>query len=155
MEKARSFTPLEKGLIDGFQRDFPLVPRPYAAIADRLDADEDTVLETLSGLLGDGVLSRLGAVVAPHKAGWSTLAAVAAPPERLEDVAAVINAFPGVNHNYEREHRYNIWFVVTGPDREAVTGTLDAIGARVGLPVLDLPLEESFYIDLGFKVLWS
>ncbi|HRK24958.1 MAG TPA: AsnC family transcriptional regulator, partial [Beijerinckiaceae bacterium] len=84
--------------------------------------------------------------------GASTLAAVAARPERIEAVAAVINGFAGVNHNYERENAYNLWFVVTGRDWADVTATLAGIEQQTGLAVLNLPLEKSYHIDLGFSL---
>ena len=70
------------------------------------------------------------------------------------DVAVTIEVSEeaGVNHNYEREHALNLWFVVTGSDAPSVARTLGRIGARTGLPVLDLPLERSYFIDLGFPL---
>jgi DNA-binding Lrp family transcriptional regulator len=93
--------------------------------------------------------------VTPHKAGWSTLAAMAVPPRRLEQVAELVSSYPEVNHNYEREHRLNLWFVVTGPDVQHVGSVLQAIEARSGLPVLDLPLVEAYRLDLGFPLQWD
>ena len=139
-------------LLDEFQRDFPLVPRPFAVLADRLGVDEETVLRTLRTLEAKGVVSRVGAIVAPHSAGYSTLVAMAVPPEMLEGVAAFVSSFPEVNHNYEREHRLNLWFVVAAASRERVRTVLDAIEYRTSLPVIDLPLVEAFRLDLGFSL---
>ncbi len=144
--------PLTRALVDHFQRGFPLVSRPYHEIALQLACDEETVLETLGRLAASGALSRVGAVVRPHAAGASTLAAVAAPVAEVERIAAIISGFAGVNHNYEREHRYNLWFVITGRSEADVSATLTAIELATGLPVLDLPLEQSYHIDLGFAL---
>jgi DNA-binding Lrp family transcriptional regulator len=146
---------LDRSLLDGFQRDFPLTPRPYAALAARLGTDEATVLARLRHHQDDRRISRLGAVVTPHSAGWSTLAAMAVPEDRLDEVAALVGACPEVNHNYEREHRFNLWFVVTGRDRAHVAAVLEGIEARTGLDVLDLPLLEAYRLDLGFPLQWS
>jgi DNA-binding Lrp family transcriptional regulator len=146
---------LQRALLDDFQRDFPLTPRPYAAIAERLGTDEATVLAALKRLAADGSVSRVGAVVAPHRAGWSTLAAMAVPADRLDEIGALVNEYAEVNHNYEREHRFNLWFVVAGEDRAHVAGVLDDIVARTGLEVLDLPLMDSFRLDLGFPLQWT
>ena len=89
---------------------------------------------------------------APHGAGWSTLAAMAVPAHRLEEVAALVSARPEVNHNYEREHRINLWFVVAAPTEARVGEVLRGIEAATGLPVLDLPLVESYRLDLGFAL---
>jgi len=151
----RGLSAFEKRLLDEFQRDFPLSPQPYAEIARRLGADEAAVIAALDRLRDDGFVSRVGAVVAPHRAGWSTLAAMAVPAARLDEVAALISAFPEVNHNYEREHRLNLWFVVTAPDAARGRAVLDAIESGSGLAVIDLPLVEAFRLDLGFPLQWS
>jgi DNA-binding Lrp family transcriptional regulator len=142
----------ELRLLDGFQRDFPLEPRPFRAVAAKMGMAEEDVIGIFARLKGEGVLSRIGAVVAPHAAGHSTLAALAVPPERLDEVAAFVSAQPEVNHNYEREHRLNLWFVVTAADIEAVGGVLKRIEAATGLKALDLPLVRSHHIDLGFPL---
>ena len=120
-----------------------------------LGCDQDTVLDLLRRMADAGLVSRVGPVFAPHRAGASTLAAIAVPHERLEAVAAVVNEYDEVNHNYEREHRINLWFVVCAPTAERVAEVLDEITARTGLPVMDLPLEQAFHIDLGFPLQWS
>ena len=149
------FGEMEKDLLDGFQRDFPLVPRPYKAIAERLGCDEGTVLDLLCQMIKTGLITRVGPVFAPHRAGASTLAAVAVPEDRLESVAALVSGYDEVNHNYAREHRINLWFVVCAPAAERVAEVLRDIAARTGLDVLDLPLEHAFHIDLGFPLQWS
>jgi len=146
---------LERALLDGFQRDLPLVPRPFAEIARRLGTDEATVIEVLARLQAEGVVSRVGAVVAPHRAGWSTLAAMAVPPAHLDEVAALVSSYKEVNHNYEREHRLNLWFVVAASSRARVEGVLAEIEYWTGLAVLDLPLEEAFRLDLGLPLRWA
>ncbi len=143
---------MEFRLLNDWQRGFPLTPRPYAELAARLGCDEATVLERLASLKERGHVSRVGAVFRPHVLGWSTLAAVACPAERLEEVARVIDAFPEVNHNYEREHAYNLWFVAAAPSRERVAEVLAEIHRRTGLKPLDLPMLADYHIDLGFEL---
>jgi len=143
---------VEHRLLNDYQRDFPLEPRPYARIADELGLCEDEVLARLADLQARGTLSRIGAVVRPNTVGASTLAAMAVPAERLEVVAALVSAQPEVNHNYEREHAFNLWFVVAAADQTAVQATLESIAAETGLPVLDLPLQTAYHIDLGFDL---
>ena len=152
MAEVRPRASLEGPLLDGFQRDFPLMPRPFAEIARRLATDEATVIEMLARLQAERAISRVGAVIAPHRAGWSTLAAMAVPPAQLEEVAALVSSYPEVNHNYEREHRLNLWFVVAAPSPERVAGVLAEIEYWSGLEVLDLPLEEAYRLDLGFPL---
>ena len=144
--------PAELKLLDDYQRDFPLVPRPYRAIAEAAGLSEAEVIEIYARLKEDGALSRIGAVVTPNAAGASTLAAIAAPPARLGEVASLVSAQAEVNHNYEREHAFNLWFVVTAADAQAVEAVLRRIERMTGLAVLDLPLVQSYHIDLGFPL---
>lgn len=142
----------ELGLIDRWQRDFPLEERPFAAAGHPLGLDEAETIETFRRLHQAGVLTRIGAVVKPHTIGASTLAALRVPPERLEEVAGIVSAEPFVNHNYERAHAYNLWFVIAAPDAEAVEATIASIEQRSGYAVLDLPMQQAFHLDLGFSL---
>jgi DNA-binding Lrp family transcriptional regulator len=144
---------LEKCLLNEYQRGFPLCESPYAEIGRQLGVSETEVIDTLRSLQQRGLISRVGPVFKPNRAGASTLAAMAVPEARLDAVAALVSACDEVNHNYEREHHFNLWFVVTAPDEGHVRAVLGDIEARTGIAVLDLPLECSFYIDLGFP-LW-
>ena len=139
-------------LLNDYQRDFPLVPRPFLAIAEQLGLDETTVMAAYEEGLASGAISRIGAVVAPRRLGASTLAALAVPPDRLDTVAAQVNSHAAVNHNYEREGAWNLWFVVTAPSAAERSQTLQAIAADTGLEVLSLPLREEYHIDLGFDL---
>lgn len=145
---------LDRRLLDGFQRGFPVDPRPFARIAETLGCTEGEVLERLGRLHPAGAVARIGVTVRPNTVGASTLAAVAAPAERLEAVAAIIGAHEEVNHSYQREHRLNLWFVVTAPTRARVDEVLASIAAATGLEVLDAPMETGFHLDLGFA-LWD
>jgi DNA-binding Lrp family transcriptional regulator len=144
--------PLAYRLLNDWQRDFPLRPSPFREVGLVMAVTEETVIEAYRGLLADGTLSRIGAVFRPNTVGASALAALAAPAERLAEVAALVSAQPEVNHNYEREHRWNLWFVVTAADKAGVAAALDRIESLCGLVALRLPLEEEFHIDLGFDL---
>lgn len=143
---------LEFRLLNDFQRDFPLVAEPYAELARRLDVAPALVLETLARLQGEGSVSRIGAVFAPGRVGASTLAAMAVPPPELERIAALVSARPGVNHNYEREHALNLWFVAAARDPRELADLLADIERQTGHAVVSLPLEREFHIDLGFDL---
>lgn len=143
---------LERRLLNDFQRDFPLVSEPYAAIAERLGCSEAEVLAMLARLQERGVVSRVGVVFAPRQVGASTLAAMAVPGEALEAVAECVNRFPQVNHNYQRDGEYNLWFVVTAADPTDLAQTLSEIQEQCGHPLISLPLEEDYHIDLGFPL---
>jgi DNA-binding Lrp family transcriptional regulator len=151
----RQFSSLEQRLLNEFQHGMPLTPNPYADIARQLGVYETTVLETLQRLQTEGVISRVGAVFRPKRIGASTLAAIAVPAAELEEVAAIVSEFTEVNHNYEREHRFNLWFVVVADDEDRLESVLAEIEAGCGYPVLDLPLLNEYFIDLGFDLKWT
>jgi DNA-binding Lrp family transcriptional regulator len=143
---------LELRLLNDFQHDFPLTPAPFAVLADALGVSEVAVLTALTRLQTQGAVSRVGAVFRPRSIGASTLAALAVPERDLERVANLVSAYPEVNHNYQREHHYNLWFVVTAPDELALQRVLHEIEERSGCRVLFLPLVEDYHIDLGFDL---
>lgn len=143
---------LDHRLLNEFQRDFPLVERPFAVIAAQLGAGEAEVMARYGRLLREGAISRIGVVFRPNAAGASTLAAIAAPAGRLEEIGQYLCAQEEVNHNYEREHRINLWFVLTAPSQAALQAAVARIECGTGLPVLALPLLEEFHIDLGFDL---
>ncbi len=144
--------PTDRRLLDDWQRGFPLTPRPFAEIAQALGLGEAEVIGRLTRMQAGGRISRVGATCAPNTVSASTLAAVAAPEDRVDEVAAIIGAEPGVNHSYLREHEINLWFVCTGPDRAHVDAALARIGRQSGLRVLDLRLVRPFNVDLGFSL---
>ena len=143
---------LERRLLNDYQQAFPMSPTPYADIAGELGVSEAEVLAALARLRKQGAVSRVGAVLRPNTVGVSTLAAIAVPPESLEQVAALVSACAEVNHNYEREHRLNLWFVANAPDAPRLQAVLDDIAVRSGYEVLSFPLLEDYHIDLGFDL---
>lgn len=143
---------LEQALLNRWQRDFPLVPRPFAALAEALGCSEVAVLDGYQRLAARGALSRIGGVWAAGAGGASLLCAMAVAPQQLAEVAARVSAHPGVNHNYAREHRHNLWFVLTGTDPAALHAALDRIEADTGHAALRLPMLRVYRIDLGFDL---
>lgn len=140
-------------LLNGFQRDFPLLPRPFAALAAQLGASEAGVIDSLRTLRARGLVSRVGAVFRPNVVGASALAALAVPPARLDDVARRVSAHSEVNHNYEREHHFNLWFVVTACDTARLRAVLRDIETECACgAALVLPMLQDYHIDLGFNL---
>ena len=113
MELAIEFDSLSQQIINTYQRGFPLCSRPFLQLATEFNVSEQEVIDCLERLKAQQVLSRLGPVFNHMQAGASTLAAIAAPVDKMNQIAAIINKSPQVNHNYAREHDYNLWFVVT------------------------------------------
>lgn len=140
-------------LLEAAQQGLPMVPRPFAALAEELGATEDEVLATLTQLQDEGVIREVSAFLDPRRLGYrSTLACMTVPPARVEEVAAVLAAMPEVTHNYLRDHEYNMWFTVIAPSAAAVQGLVDGIAARTGCgPIHNLPAETMFKIRVVFR----
>lgn len=140
--------------LDRCQKQFPLSATPFADMAALLGEGWTgaELLQLLQSAQQAGLLSRLGAVFAPNTVGSSTLAALAVAPERLDAVAAFVSSHAEVNHNYQRDHHYNLWFVVTASDAAAVAEVLSRIHLATGLVPLNLPLLREYHIDLGFAL---
>jgi len=139
-------------LIDGFQSGFPVVERPFDRVGESLGVDGDEALDRVKRLSEAGIFRRFGAVLNPPVVGSSTLAAVRAPADRFDDVAAQVNGYRQVNHNYARDHEWNMWFVVTAGSRDRRDAVIAEIEAQTGLDVLVLPMLTDYYIDLEFPV---
>lgn len=147
-------TDLHKRLLNDFQRDFPLSPTPYRDIAERLNVSEEAVLSMLGELQEQQLISRIGLIIPPNHIGASTLVAMAIPPAELERVADIISAFAEVNHNYEREHRFNLWFVAVAATAGQLQSVIQDMERQTGFKALQLPLVADFFIDLGFRLDW-
>ena len=134
-------------LLNDYQQNFPLCPAPFAELAAKLGVAETAVLRKLEELRREGRIARVGAVFAPKRIGASTLAAMAVPADKLAAVSDAINRFPEVTHNYEREHHYNHWFVVTAGSEGRLQAALGAIEQSTGYPLLRLPLLREYMFD--------
>lgn len=143
---------LHKHLLNDYQQDFPLTATPFQAIAEQLRVSEAEVLQAFRELDDWQQLSRIGAIVAPNRVGVSTLAAMAVSEDDLPHVAELINRYPEVNHNYQRENRYNLWFVLTAADQRQLDRTLACMEQQTGYPIMVLPMLSDYFINLGFTL---
>ncbi|MBU3724684.1 MAG: Lrp/AsnC family transcriptional regulator [Burkholderiaceae bacterium] len=139
-------------LINRYQRDFPLSAAPFADIGRIQGLTDQQVMQAYRDALDSGAVSRLGGVFHQSAGGASTLAAMAVPPDRLHAVAAQVSAEPGVNHNYEREHHFNLWFVLTAQNQLRLQQTLNRLELATGLPIMVLPMVRPYRIDLAFDL---
>jgi DNA-binding Lrp family transcriptional regulator len=143
---------LQMQLLNDFQKDFPLSPTPYKDIADAIGVNEDDVLELLTELNQSQYISRIGSIVSPNRIGVSTLVAMAIPVEHLIHVAEIVNKYDEVNHNYERENHYNLWFVLIAKDNTHLISVINNIEFASGYKAMNLPLLADYYINLGFEI---
>ena len=140
---------LERAIVNRLQGGFPLSERPFADAARALGIDDATLITKLQAMLEAGTLTRFGPMYDAERLGGAfTLCAMSVPAADFERVAALVNAHPEVAHNYERAHRYNMWFVIAAAARAQIAPLIAAIEAETGCPVLNLPREQEYFIEL-------
>jgi DNA-binding Lrp family transcriptional regulator len=140
---------LERAIVNRLQGGFPLAERPFAAAARELGTEEAALIAKLQAMLEAGTLTRFGPMYDAERLGGAfTLCAMSVPQADFERVAVLVNAHPEVAHNYERAHRYNLWFVLATGSRARIPQVIAAIEAQTGYPVLDLPREQEYFIEL-------
>ncbi len=143
---------LDKQLLNNYQQEFPLSSRPYLAIANALGVTEEEVLTAYSALAEKKFISRIGPIIQANHIGVSTLIAMEIPSDQLTNTANIVSRFAEVNHNYEREHRFNLWFVLIATDEQHLHTTVANIEVQTGFKTMQLPLLEDYFINLGFQL---
>ena len=140
-------------ILNEIQRNFPVTHRPFLALARRLGMKEKEILERVQRLKESGVIRRIGASFSARSVGFSsTLCAAKVPSEKIEECVSVVNSYPGVTHNYEREGDYNLWFTLIAPSRKRIEEILAAISRRTGVrPILNLPATKTLKIAVDFN----
>jgi siroheme decarboxylase len=143
---------LRSRLLDLIQEDLPIDPRPYLRLAESLGVTEAEVLAELADLRDEGILRDLSPVLNPKALGSvTTLCCLSVPPERVEEVALLLNAYEEVTHNYEREHEMNLWFTLVAPSRARIDEILAEVADRTGLgPIHDLPARKVYKLRAVF-----
>ena len=146
-------TQQERDIINRLQRGVPLTPDPYGDLAQELGITSRQLLDSLRDLLERGVLSRFGPMFQAERMGGAlSLAAMAVPEHDVERVAAIVNACPEVAHNYQREHRFNLWFVIASDEPGRTAEVITEIEGASGYEVIHLPKEEEFHVHLHLPV---
>jgi len=140
---------IDRAIVNGLQGGFPLCPQPFAAAAKQLGLEEKELLERLRSLLAGGVLTRFGPMYDAERLGGAfTLCAMRVPAADFARVAALVNAHPEVAHNYEREHRFNMWFVLATKSDAETRRVAAAIEKEAGCAVMQLPRLEEYFVEL-------
>jgi len=140
------FSPLEKKLLDEAQRSFPVCSRPYAELGARAGCSEQEAYDIIQDLRERGIIRRIGGIFSSQALGYvSELVAMRVPPERVEQVARIVNEYPGVTHNYEREGEYNLWFTIAEESRPELDCVVAEIIGRTNVEqVIRLPASRKF-----------
>ena len=155
MNAQRPATPLDdldRRIINALQGGFPLCDEPYREVADGLGTTEAELLARLQRLLDARVLTRFGPMFQIERLGGRfVLAALAVPEDRFAEVTERVNALPEVAHNYRREHRLNMWFVLATETPAGIAQAIARIKAATGLPVFAFPKLQEFFVDMRLK----
>lgn len=146
--------PTDSAILNRIQSDFPITSRPFLAVAEELGLTEEEVLERVARLKAGGVIRRIGGNFVPGKLGYvSTLCAASVPADKIESFAEVVNRYPGVTHNYQRDNTYNVWFTFIAPSMEEIEDNLRRIAEDTGVnDILNLPATKVFKIRAEFEV---
>jgi DNA-binding Lrp family transcriptional regulator len=150
--RAVTLDDLDRALINALQGEFPISEQPYAEAGAALGMSEDEVLSRLQRLRETGVLTRFGPMFQIERMGGAfCLAALAVPEEDFDHIAAQVNALPQVAHNYRREHRLNMWFVLATETRNGIDEAVQAIEAATGLTVHAFPKEREYFVEMRLQ----
>ena len=144
---------IDRAIVNRLQDGFPVCERPYREAANALGIDEADLIARLRRLLDESVLTRFGPLYQIERAGGAfLLAAMQVPPDDVERVAAIVNSRPEVAHNYLREHRFNLWFVLAAESAERVDCVNSWIETRTGYPVVAMPKLREYFLELRLPV---
>lgn len=144
---------LDRQIINELQGGFPVSEHPYAEVAATLNTSEEELISRLERMLDQGLLSRFGPMYhAERLGGGLTLAAISVPEHRFDTVTEIVNSHAEVAHNYARDHKLNMWFVLATETPERISEVIDEIEAETGLEVVNMPKLEEYFIGLRFDL---
>jgi len=145
---------IDRKILNEIQSGFPISPRPFLALGERIGIGEDAAMERVQRLKETGVIRRIGASMDSRKLGFSsTLCAARVPQDMIGRFIEEVNAYKGVTHNYLRNNDYNIWFTFIGPSRAHIENALKEISGKTGITeILDMPAVRMFKIKVNFEV---
>jgi len=145
---------IDRQLLNVMQNEFPICEKPFLEIGKKLNICEKEVLDRMQKLKSDEIIRRIGGVFDSQHFGYkSSLLAVKVPPGELESVTEYINQFPGVTHNYQRSHTYNLWFTLSASSSEKFSQIVEIIKTKTGIrDILELPAINIFQHEVKFNL---
>lgn len=145
---------IDKKILNIIQTKFPILQRPYEAIGKEVGVSETDVILRIGNLKKEGIIRRIGATFDPRKLGFvSSLCAAKVPSDKIKKFVEVVNSYPGVTHNYERDNEYNIWFTFIDESMEDIGNKLKEISHKTGVKdVRNLPTVRFFKIRVDFDM---
>ncbi len=145
---------VDRAIINEIQSDFPIAPRPYRELGKRFKLSEAEVIERLKELKAEGVIRRIGGNFNSKRLNFtSTLCAAKVPKGKIDRFVEVVNGYPGVTHNYLRNHDYNVWFTFIAQNELLIERALEEISSATGVTeIINLPAVKQFKIKVDFEV---
>ena len=144
----------DRMILNEIQSDFPIVPQPYLELGKRLGLAEQEVLDRVKRLKAEGLIRRIGGNFSSRRLKFSsTLCAAKVPEEKMARFVEAVNSYPGVTHNYLRNHEYNVWFTFIAPTTAYIEDALEEISRSTGVEeIRNLPAVRTFKIKVDFEV---
>ncbi|MDE1461130.1 Lrp/AsnC family transcriptional regulator [Spartinivicinus poritis] len=144
---------VDRQLLNRLQTGIPICEHPFQVIANELSCTEQQVIDKLQKMLDSGLLTRFGPLFDINQFGGAfTLAAMQVPNEDFDRVTDIVNHFPQVAHNYQRQHQLNMWFVIATEQTDEIVDVITQIESLTGLCVYNMPKQEEFYVGLYLPV---
>ncbi len=148
-----SLDDVDKKILNAIQIDFPLVNKPFKELGENLGLEEDDVIRRIQRLQKEGAIRRIGPIISTKKTGgMGTLVAMKVPPERVDEVAGIINEYDEVSHNYLRPANFNVWFTVSAQSEDKLNEILDELNEKTGCELRNLPTKRLFKIGVKFNI---
>jgi len=153
-DKGERMDNTDKKILNEIQSDFPIAPNPFFELGKRLNLSELDVIERIKRLKDKGIIRRIGGNLHSSRLNFvSTLCAAKVPEEKIDRFVEIVNHYPGVTHNYLRNHNYNIWFTFIAQDMAYIDNALKQISEKTGvIEILNLPAVKTFKIKVDFEV---
>ena len=144
----------DRKILNAIQSDFPIAQRPYRELGKSVDLSEQEVFERVKALKKEGIIRRIGGNFHSGKLNFvSTLCAAKVPQKKMTRFVEVVNKYPGVTHNYLRNHEFNVWFTFIAPSSELIEHSLREISELTEVKeVYSLPAVKMFKIKVDFEV---
>ena len=141
----------QKQLLKIIQEPIPICREPFVSIAEKLDSDRNTVLDSIKQFSDSGLIRRFGPHISYRALGkTASLVAAHVPDEDISITAAVVNAIPSVSHNYLRDHHYNMWFTLQADTQQQIDNLLQNLSRRLGTQFYPLKAKKVFKLDVRF-----
>lgn len=152
--KEKLMDDFDRAIINEIQSEFPIHPRPYREVGNRVGLSEAEVIGRVRAMKEEGIIRRIGGNFHSRKLNFtSTLCAARVPEEKINLFVEKVNQYPGVTHNYLRNYDYNVWFTFIAQDMCTIEEALKEISEATGvLEIRNLPAVRMFKIKVDFEV---